>query len=49
MRLSVQLENNVLALISSHSTVTVIFFFLQVPAIYGVDTRMLTKIIRDKV
>lgn len=24
-------------------------FFLQVPAIYGVDTRMLTKIIRDKV
>lgn len=29
-------------------TATVIFF-LQVPAIYGVDTRMLTKIIRDKV
>lgn len=25
------------------------FFFLQVPALFGIDTRMLTKIIRDKV
>lgn len=23
--------------------------FLQVPALYGIDTRMLSKIIRDKV
>lgn len=48
MSLRAQLENNTLALIASHFTVTGVFF-LQVPAIYGVDTRMLTKIIRDKV
>lgn len=48
MRVSVQPENNMLPLTSSPFTVTATFFF-QVPAIYGVDTRMLTKIIRDKV
>jgi len=31
------------------TTVFKAFFNLQVPALFGIDTRMLTKIIRDKV